>query len=700
MKNNSKNINKNISKSSNLKNGNTNKQKIEKMTAKDSLKISNKSKSKNINASKNKNNKDCSVKVNNGKPIVDKKINKINFKINILIILLIVFIGISFARFTYHKISTNNSNLVAGDIYMNYTSNETKNISLIPKDTYDANDYFEFTISGKNQSNRDIYYDIVLKYGETKASPYIRIADDFVRFRLVKVVNGEEDVLFDNKSFTIFDNKTIHADTIPGNSDEIVNEVYRLYVWVNGVIVGNVPSATYTSEEWEKVYANVNVVVNGDFEPKGTDDSVKVNFDANGGYIKIPYKYYDVGSMYEELPTPVRDGYTFVGWLYNNNLVKSTDYVIEYGSSFVREEDFEFDGTNYIDTGVYLFNTDNASKNFYLSFTIEENTSTENQATIINSKLESESRGYPGFLFRKTSDNKYEISANVDRSKNIRLSKLSYNASKVDFVRIDNKLYYSLDDGGFDLVLDYTGFDNYFNVPLTIGASLKENMEPQRYFKGTLSHLILQFLDEEATLDNFLDHFVPRSTEGITLQAIWSREKYEYKGEIEFVGSNYIDTDVYLFNERNWERNFYMAFEIVEDTSTDKMATPMSAKYETAAPYQGFELRHNNSLTTYRSKALKSNANGDFKDITNIPVATNKKVQYLRINKVLYYSFDSNTFTKMLDFDGFTLYFDLPVTFGASLLNTNSPQRYFKGTLKDITVEFISDSATVQDYES
>ena len=77
--------------------------------------------------------------------------------------------------------------------------------------------------------------------------------------------------------------------------------------------------------------------------------------------------------------------------------------------------------------------------------------------------------------------------------------------------------------------------------------------------------------------------------------------------------------------------------------------------------------------------------------ITQIIFYVNKKNIYL---KKLH-----NNFTELLDFSGFELFFDFPVTFGASLLNKDSPQRYFTGTLKDITVEFISDSATVQDYE-
>ena len=181
-----------------------------------------------------------------------------------------------------------------------------------------------------------------------------------------------------------------------------------------------------------------------------------------------------------------------------------------------------------------------------------------------------------------------------------------------------------------------------------------------------------------------------------TLTAKWKQTKYEHPGDYVCNGtSNYIDTDMYLFNNENWQKNFYMKFEIKSDTSTDTMATAMSSKKEYQSPYPGLEFRHQGSASIYRSKAAASSSNTN--DVTNIPVPT-RYIKYLRINNILYYSFDNAPWTQMLDFTGFSLQFDIPVTFCAALDGNSSPYRPFIGTLSDILVEFIDSDATLNDY--
>ena len=92
--------------------------------------------------------------------------------------ILLTSIGITYSIFSISKTSKN-SNLVVGDIYMHY--NETNQISLsnvMPSDTY-TNDYFEFTIDGKNTTtNKDIWYEIVLNHGDNHETRTERIKDN------------------------------------------------------------------------------------------------------------------------------------------------------------------------------------------------------------------------------------------------------------------------------------------------------------------------------------------------------------------------------------------------------------------------------------------------------------------------------------------------------------------------------------------
>ena len=62
------------------------------------------------------------------------------------------------------------------------------------------------------------------------------------------------------------------------------------------------------------------------------------------------------------------------------------------------------------------------------------------------------------------------------------------------------------------------------------------------------------------------------------------------------------------------------------------------------------------------------------------------KVSIKRINKILYIAFNDGGYEQVLDMTKLTKTFDVPLTFGASLNGSGNPQRYFKGTLKNMKV--------------
>ena len=64
-----------------------------------------------------------------------------------------------------------------------------------------------------------------------------------------------------------------------------------------------------------------------------------VTFDYNDGVTENTTTKKLVGNVYGELPTPTREGYTFLGWSYDNNQYLLLDYI-------------ESTGTQYIDTGI------------------------------------------------------------------------------------------------------------------------------------------------------------------------------------------------------------------------------------------------------------------------------------------------------------------------------------------------------------
>ena len=252
--------------------------------------------------------------------------NKKIIIISIVLGILVLTIGLTYAMFTISKYSSN-SKLIAGDIYMHYkeASQGIKLENAIPSDTYDTTSYFEFTIDGKNTYlKKDIYYEIILAYGD-EIQNKTRIKDNLLKFRLTEVINNEETELFTDRSFSDLTNKRIWVETIPKGTNSEILKRYRLYMWLSNdtIICGGDETENcdyYIDKEpyWENVYASIKVGVNGDFEEK------TLATDASCFTTKYDYESATVNSImasqtYQEPSTDNR-----------NELSKCVDYFNKY----------------------------------------------------------------------------------------------------------------------------------------------------------------------------------------------------------------------------------------------------------------------------------------------------------------------------------------------------------------------------------
>ena len=436
-------------------------------------------------------------------------------------------IGLSYAFFNYRKDGSENE-IIVGNIYLHYNTSKTLPlVDVEPRSNLDEDMYIEFTVDGLNEhKDNDLWYAIDLLYGDVPSNKTEsnRIRDDLLRFTLKKKINeGDYESVIDNNGYSSIDELRMYVETIPKDTTEELSHTYRLYVWVSDEIrVGNNQS-DYSIEEWNNLFGSVKVRVLGDFIEKRNDANIKVIFDADGGSVEIPYKYYNDGDTYGNLPIPIKGAYIFLGWedIRNNIIVQPTDIV--NGNTDVEPIEKEtkkinlyryignksYNGTSdYTDTGIKLFSEDNWQRNFYMEFEIKENNSTVSQATLMNAKYEG-NNNYPGFTFRRSgSALSYNISANVNSSNKKSGENMSSfsELKKVKFLRIDKKLYYSFNDNDFIFWLDYKNFKLYFETPVTFGASLNGSGTPQRYFKGILSNMLVEFIDDEATLANYKEY--------------------------------------------------------------------------------------------------------------------------------------------------------------------------------------------------
>ena len=153
-------------------------------------------------------------------------------------------------------------------------------------------------------------------------------------------------------------------------------------------------------------------------------------------------------------------------------------------------EQYVFNGENYINTGLNLFTSENIDKDFEVSFAIDSiEPLSENQIVLVNGKDEGNAPSYPGFVYRIYTDGSIRFDAkggsgngNSTKKENVQTVKIS---------RVNKTMYLSINNGEEKQVYDFTNFTNYHNVPLTIGAALK-NGTPIRLFKGTLSNIVVK----------------------------------------------------------------------------------------------------------------------------------------------------------------------------------------------------------------
>jgi len=213
------------------------------------------------------------------------KKNKVIILASIIIGVLVLALGLTYAAITFDE-TKGNSKLVLGDIWMHYNESDTSiNITdLMPSENY-TNDYFEFTIDGKNTyDKKDIWYEIVLSHGEYTGDDEnrtIRIDDQLLKFKLVEVVDGEEVEIFGNRTYSDLTNKRIHVDTI-SSTDNNYSKTYRLYMRLaeyTSICMGDAdgcdyyinPSSEYANLDWDKLFASIKVNVSGDFEEKSIE---------------------------------------------------------------------------------------------------------------------------------------------------------------------------------------------------------------------------------------------------------------------------------------------------------------------------------------------------------------------------------------------------------------------------------------------
>ena len=152
-------------------------------------------------------------------------------------------------------------------------------------------------------------------------------------------------------------------------------------------------------------------------------------------------------------------------------------------------------GKKYIDTGISLYSKENYEKDYEIYFEIVDYSpklqdSSDSQQTIMNEKLELSKENYPGIAFRRSGNN-LEITERIKNQKKS-VYKNYQDIYNIRLTRKDKKVYYSINEGETILLQDLTNLYQPFDTPVWFGASLSENGEIFRIFRGKLENIYIK----------------------------------------------------------------------------------------------------------------------------------------------------------------------------------------------------------------
>ena len=178
---------------------------------------------------------------------------------------------------------------------------------------------------------------------------------------------------------------------------------------------------------------------------------------------------------------------TIKGEVYNVTYVK----YVELETVYQNNGNYVFDGTNPIIINTPLFSSENAGKNFSISFNIVSYDSTnEFQSTLLSCKNEDSSL-YTGFSFRYKDDSgALEFSCRDGTQISAGTISPIAEGMRITVTRTGGIVKFYQNDV-VKYQYNYSNLTHYFNLPITIGSSYKNNA-PFRPFKGTLSNIVVK----------------------------------------------------------------------------------------------------------------------------------------------------------------------------------------------------------------
>ena len=229
------------------------------------------------------------------------------YKYLIIIGLILIISGVSYAFFSFNKTGDNNYS-IAGNMYVYYENSDNLYISttnIFPTSREEAlertNNYLDFSIKGIDTSNKnDVYYTFTLLEGDS-LSGRERIDLSYLRFELSDITDSNNPVvLVTDMKYDSF-NTDIYTNLILKETNTLSTKNYRLRVWLMEDILisdtedgcdfkasSDVGTPNYTYPLYSNLFGSFKIKVTGgitDFNPNSfsTDSWETISLAAKSG---------------------------------------------------------------------------------------------------------------------------------------------------------------------------------------------------------------------------------------------------------------------------------------------------------------------------------------------------------------------------------------------------------------------------------
>ena len=365
---------------------------------------------------------------------------------------------------------------------------------------------------------------------------------------------------------------------------------------------------------------------------------------------------------------------------------------------------------DFVNTNISLFSDENYSKNFVLSLVLteldESRMGTGKRDTFFSAMYEENDsiKGkFPGVLLR-VENNKIVLHASNGQQTSTYATDIWFD--REDFINKDFKLvryndgetiklYYMLGDSEPHLVKDITDLYATFDNPLFFGAMVKpDNTTSERQAIGKIEDVNFDFIDDETAKellgiedepddpDDPDEPEIPTETFSIVEACTFNGANGTISGcESD---KNYIDTNINLWSEENYKKDFDVSFtidEYVPGNQESTQVTLMNAFREVSPKGYGMLVRR----TGNNFEIIMRDGHGTEKTIKPAS-STTQTIRFVRKNNNLCYSINGGTMTFAISLSKFDGPFDVPITFGAGIDKDGNPFRHIKGTLSNMNV--------------